>query len=75
MLSGLLSVFKNGAVAKSYMQTLINLVQHFEADLVVDGSSKDAAIDDACQYLQSLKTPKAAAPANAPASPASQPAK
>lgn len=57
MLTGLLSIFKNGMIAKSYMQTLLNLVQHFEAEFVVDGSCKNSAIDDICQYLQSLKVP------------------
>jgi hypothetical protein len=57
MLSGLLSVFKSGIIAKSYLQTLLNLIQHFEADFVQDGNARNAAIDDACQYLQSLKVP------------------
>jgi hypothetical protein len=70
MLSGLLSVFKNGFIAKSYMQTLLSLLQHFEADFVQDGNARNAAIDDACQYLQSLKIPTPASVA----SPASEPA-
>ena len=57
MVSGLLSVFKTSIVAKSYMQTLLNLIQPFEADFVHEGNARNAAIDDACQYLQSLKVP------------------
>lgn len=56
MLSTLLANFKNYAIAKSFLQTFLNLLQHFEADYIKDGNSRDALLDDLSQYLLSLKS-------------------
>lgn len=56
MLDTLLTLFKgNHQTFLSFVQTMYNLVQHFEANYVDEGS-RNAAIDAAVELLQSYKT-------------------
>jgi hypothetical protein len=67
MLSSLIASFKNAAIGKSFLTAVINLVQHFEADYVVDGNARNALLDDLSQTLLAMKTP-VTTPASAPVS-------
>lgn len=62
MLSSLLAYFKNVSFGTSFVQGFMNLIQHFDAQYVVDGNARNALIDDLCQSLQALKVQAPAAP-------------
>ena len=69
MLSALFASFKSVQVGTSFMQAVLGLIQHLDANYVVDGSARNAVIDDLCQALQAHKVSVAPVAPAAPVAP------